>query len=128
MVPFRTFRGPLFSKQVTGQELFFAVSYSKPALIGLFAFDKKKVKKSFYIQIIIKQSKYASILKNESCQILLYSKKEPCMFLLCMLSAISYSCFVLFMNLKLHKLYYSSKHLSTLNVITVTKRDVIDTT
>ena len=32
MVPFRTFRGPLFPKPVTGQELFFAVSYSKPAL------------------------------------------------------------------------------------------------
>ena len=42
--------------------------------------------------------------------------------------AITYSCFVLFMNLKPHNLYYSSKHLSTLNVITVTKLDVIDTT
>ena len=30
--PFRTFRGPLFSKPVTGQELFLAVSYNKPAL------------------------------------------------------------------------------------------------
>ena len=29
---FRSFRGPLFRKPVTGQELFFAVSYSKPAL------------------------------------------------------------------------------------------------
>ena len=29
---FRIFRGPLFHKPVTGQELFFAVSYSKPAL------------------------------------------------------------------------------------------------
>ena len=33
MVPFRTFRGPLFPKPVTGQELFFAVSYRKPALV-----------------------------------------------------------------------------------------------
>ena len=33
LVPFRTLRGPLFPKPVTGQELFFAVSYSKPALI-----------------------------------------------------------------------------------------------
>ena len=33
LVPFRTFRGPLFPKPVTGQELFFAVSYSKLALI-----------------------------------------------------------------------------------------------
>ena len=32
LVPFRTFRGPLFPKPVTGQELFLAVSYSKPAL------------------------------------------------------------------------------------------------
>ena len=32
MVPFKTFRGPLFPNPVTGQELFFAVSYSKPAL------------------------------------------------------------------------------------------------
>ena len=31
-MPFRIFRGPLFHKSVTGQELFFAVSYSKPAL------------------------------------------------------------------------------------------------
>ena len=30
---FRSFRGPLFRKPVTGQELFFAVSYSKPALV-----------------------------------------------------------------------------------------------
>jgi hypothetical protein len=29
---FRSFRGPLLYKPVTGQELFFAVSYSKPAL------------------------------------------------------------------------------------------------
>ena len=33
LVQFRTFRGPLFSKPVTGQELFLAVSYSKLALI-----------------------------------------------------------------------------------------------
>ena len=32
LVPFRTFRRPLFPKPVTGQELFFVVSYSKPAL------------------------------------------------------------------------------------------------
>ena len=34
---FRSFRGPLLLKPVTGQELFFVVSYSKPALtrIGL---------------------------------------------------------------------------------------------
>ena len=30
--PFRSFRGPLFHKPVTGQKLFFAVSYSKLAL------------------------------------------------------------------------------------------------
>ena len=29
---FRSFRGPLFRKPVADQELFFAVSYSKPAL------------------------------------------------------------------------------------------------
>ena len=29
---FRSFRGPLFCKPVTGQEHFFAVSYRKPAL------------------------------------------------------------------------------------------------
>ena len=29
---FRFFKGPLFRKPVIGQELFFAVSYSKPAL------------------------------------------------------------------------------------------------
>jgi hypothetical protein len=30
---FRSFRGPLLHKPVTGQELFFAISYSKPALV-----------------------------------------------------------------------------------------------
>ena len=29
---FKSFRGPLLRKPVTGQELFFAASYSKPAL------------------------------------------------------------------------------------------------
>ena len=32
LVPFRAFRGPLFPKPVIGQELFFAISYSKAAL------------------------------------------------------------------------------------------------
>ena len=32
MIPFRTFRGPLFAKPVTGQELFFTVSWGKSAL------------------------------------------------------------------------------------------------
>ena len=35
LVPFRTFRGPLFPKPVTDQELFLAVSYSKPALAAI---------------------------------------------------------------------------------------------
>ena len=30
---FRSIRGPLFLKPVTGQELFLAVSYKKPALV-----------------------------------------------------------------------------------------------
>ena len=30
---FRSFRGPLLPKPVTGQELFLAVSYNKPALV-----------------------------------------------------------------------------------------------
>ena len=29
---FKSFRGPLLHKPLTGQELFFAISYSKPAL------------------------------------------------------------------------------------------------
>ena len=33
---FRIFRVPLFRKPVTGQGLFFAVSYSKPALVASF--------------------------------------------------------------------------------------------
>ena len=32
---FRSFKGPLLHKPVTGQELFFAVSYSKPALVNI---------------------------------------------------------------------------------------------
>jgi hypothetical protein len=34
LVPFRTIRGPLIPKPVTGQKLFFAVSYSKPPLVN----------------------------------------------------------------------------------------------
>ena len=34
LVPFRTFSGPLFPITVTDQELFFIVSYSKPALVS----------------------------------------------------------------------------------------------
>ena len=30
---FKSFRDPLLHKPITGQELFFAVSYSKPALV-----------------------------------------------------------------------------------------------
>ena len=36
------FRGPLFHKPVTGQELFFAVSYSKPALVKYQVFKNFK--------------------------------------------------------------------------------------
>ena len=36
-IPFIIFKGPLFHKPITGQELFFAVSYSKPALASLCA-------------------------------------------------------------------------------------------
>ena len=32
---FRSFRGPLLPKPVTDQELFFAVPYSKPALVSM---------------------------------------------------------------------------------------------
>ena len=38
LVPLRTFKGPLFQKPVTDQELFFALSYSKPALGYCFYF------------------------------------------------------------------------------------------
>ena len=36
---FRSSRGPLLHKPVTGQELFFAVSYSKPVLVSHFYFS-----------------------------------------------------------------------------------------
>jgi hypothetical protein len=36
---FKIFRGPLFHKPVTGQELFFAVSYSELALAKNLAID-----------------------------------------------------------------------------------------
>ena len=48
MVPFKTFRGPLFPKPVTGQELFFAVSYIKLAIDAspLLDLDKRHVGKA----------------------------------------------------------------------------------
>ena len=45
-IPFRIFRGPLFYKPVTGQELFFAVSYSKPVLACL---SKLRLGSTFYL-------------------------------------------------------------------------------
>ena len=48
MVPFRTFKGPLFPKPVTGKELCFAVSYSKPALMNLLRGQKKN---SLYVRL-----------------------------------------------------------------------------
>ena len=42
LVPFRTFTGPLFPKPVTGQELFFAVSYSKLALAWFLVKNKER--------------------------------------------------------------------------------------
>ena len=44
LVSFITFRGPLFPKQVTGQELFLAVSYSKPALVEDCSLNTQSVK------------------------------------------------------------------------------------
>ena len=41
---FRSFRDPLLLKQVTGQELSFAVSYSKLALIGMFIYKNRPSK------------------------------------------------------------------------------------
>ena len=42
ILPFRILRGPLFHISVTGQELFFAVSYRKPAL-NYDAFLQKRI-------------------------------------------------------------------------------------
>ena len=39
-IPFRVFRGPLFPKPITGQDLFFAVSYFKPALVSTISNQK----------------------------------------------------------------------------------------
>ena len=44
---FRSFRSPLLLKPVTGQEVFFAVSYSKPALNTLFIKNIKYFTKKY---------------------------------------------------------------------------------
>ena len=49
MVPFRIFRGPLFHKPVAGPGLFFAVSYSKPAL------------KKYLLQITLLTDRFATV-------------------------------------------------------------------
>ena len=54
MAKFKTFRGPLFPKPVTVQEIFLAISYSKPALAEFKEnIDKKfsgmKSHKHFYL-------------------------------------------------------------------------------
>ena len=48
---FRSFRGPLFRKPVTGQELFFAVSYSKPALAAraIHQIQLRRLSKQWYL-------------------------------------------------------------------------------
>jgi hypothetical protein len=49
-------RGPLLFKPVTGQELFFAVSYSKPALVNsLHSSIPKNTKNSCYILVTFTQ-------------------------------------------------------------------------
>ena len=50
LVPFRTFRGPLFPKPETGQELFLAVSYSKLAIVLIL------IEKSVATFVIFKES------------------------------------------------------------------------
>ena len=64
LVPFRTFRGPLFPKPVPCQELFFAVSYSKLAL------EWHAYKKSANISVSV------SCLLNESFWRLILNKSK----------------------------------------------------
>ena len=66
LVPFRTLRGPLCSKPVTGQELFFAVSYSKPALGFRCQMSEKFWRDSSRIPIEITIAKADSRITNES--------------------------------------------------------------
>ena len=48
---FRIFRVHLFPKPETGQELFFAVSYSKPAVVSLNSVQKQKNHDKFKLEI-----------------------------------------------------------------------------
>ena len=62
---FRNFRGPLFHEAVTGQELYFAVSYSKPALA--------KYLNNFVPQnlnsITILTLMYVSVVRDQKCHV-----------------------------------------------------------
>ena len=52
---FRSFRGPLLHNPVTGQELFFTVSYNKPALnVVLFKFYEQDDYTYYVLYYIVK--------------------------------------------------------------------------
>ena len=49
---FRSVRGPLLHKPITGKEQFFAVSYSKPALVEKSLLNDKKIFFGFWLGIM----------------------------------------------------------------------------
>ena len=66
---FRPFRVPLLLKPVTGQELLFTVSYSKPALVAISIYTNRFLKSSF-------SEKATKIWKNLSLVLTLLSKSQ----------------------------------------------------
>ena len=77
MVPFITFRGPcLFPKPVTGQELIFAVSYSKPTLIISTFFSNPVSSSEKMAQLESMLKKRSGINLPSRHQILLNLKQE----------------------------------------------------
>ena len=76
MVPFRAFKGPLFPKPVTGQELIFAVSYSKPALIISTFFSNPVSSSEKMAQLESMLKKRSGINLPSRHQILLNLKQE----------------------------------------------------
>jgi hypothetical protein len=81
LVPFKTFRWPLFSKPVTGQELFLAVFYSKPALVPIChtlttmlincGLVKKLLDHAFWAKLFPKLFQMNAFLKCHPCPFIL---------------------------------------------------------
>ena len=79
---FRSFRGPLLHKPVTGQELFFAVSYSKLALVQATGLEELTTRLEVYRRACNILEGHGSLKKDMKIEVFLNNKSlKKVMFL-----------------------------------------------